>query len=141
MKKGVFVIAIIAMIGSLLIASGVLIAAVTPPDEVVIENEGYKRDRYGPTNFSHKKHSTEYGAACTDCHHEYEDGKNVWKEGDPVEGCAECHDPNGKRKDEPMGLRYAYHENCEDCHEKALKEGKKDAPRKTQCTVCHKRKR
>ena len=141
MRKRLFTIAIIGILGSMLIATGVLIAAdTTPPDEVVIENEGYKKDRYGPTNLSHAKHTAEYGAKCTDCHHDYQDGKNVWKEGDPVKKCVECHDPKGKSKDEPMGLRYAFHDNCEDCHNKAIKDGNKNAPKKTKCKECHEKK-
>lgn len=139
MKKWVFTIILFAIVGSLFIAAGVLIAA-DAPDEVIIENDGYKKDRKGSVTLSHAKHAVEYGAACTDCHHDYEDGKNVWKEGDPVMGCAECHDPEGKSKDEPRGLRYAYHDNCADCHHKAIDAGNKNAPKKTKCTACHAKK-
>lgn len=140
MKKGALTIILITVIGSIFIAAGVLIAANTPPDKVVIENEGYKRDRYGAVTLDHAKHVSDFGATCKDCHHEYEDGKNVWEEGDPVTPCADCHDPEGRSKDEPMGLRYAYHDNCNDCHNQAIKEGKKNAPKRTSCTACHEKK-
>ncbi len=138
-KNGVLMIAILAVAGLLFIAVDAM-TATEPPDEILINNSGYKKKREGPVKFDHLKHSKEYGAKCTDCHHDYQDGKNVWKEGDPVKDCKECHDPNGKHKDSPMGLRYAYHDNCEDCHEKVDKEEGKNAPRKTKCRDCHEKK-
>jgi hypothetical protein len=137
-KNGALTIAIIALAGFLFLAVDAM-TATEAPDEITIDNSGYKKKRQGPVKFSHGKHSKDkaYGAKCTDCHHDYKDGKNVWKEGDPVKKCAECHDPNGKSKDKPEGLRYAYHDNCEDCHEKAQKEGNKVAPKKTKCRDCH----
>ena len=142
MKKGALSVILLAAAGVLFIAGNVMTAEeVEPPkDGIVIDSKGYKKKRYGPLTFDHAKHVDEYKEQCVDCHHDYQDGKNVWKEGDPVKKCDECHDPNGRSKDTPMGLRYAFHDNCNDCHEKAIKEGKKDAPKKTRCTACHKRK-
>ena len=92
--------------------------------------------RKGPVKLTHKKHSADYKVACADCHHEYKDGKNVWKEGDPVKKCSACHDANEK-KDKADKLQNAYHKNCKDCHKKAVEEGKvKDAPFK-KCNDCH----
>ena len=60
--------------GLMFITVGALTAAekVEPPDEVTIENEGYKTDKKGPVKLSHKKHNEEYKVACTDCHHDYQ---------------------------------------------------------------------
>ena len=41
--------------------------------------------------FTHKKHNVDYKIACADCHHDYKDGKNVWKDGDEVKRCDACH--------------------------------------------------
>lgn len=95
-----------------------------------------------PVEFTHEKHSKEHGIACTECHHIYKDGKNVWKEGDKVQPCITCHPADreeAKKLSEKEGvkildLKNAFHKNCKDCHVKVDKEGKK-AP--TQCKQCH----
>jgi len=128
----------IALTGLVFLTVGVLTAA-DVPDEVTIENEGYKKDKKGPVKLSHKKHSVEYKVACTDCHHDIQDGKNVWKEGDPVKKCSECHNPL-KKQGKVMKLNIAYHKNCKNCHKALIKEGKsKDAPFK-KCNQCHQKK-
>ena len=138
MRKGLLTLVIVALTGLLFIAAGALTAGDVPdvPDEVTIENEGYKKDKKGPVKLSHKKHTEEYKVACTDCHHDYQDGNNVWKEGDPVQKCSACHNPL-KKEGEVKKLQNAYHRNCKNCH-KALEEGKK-APFK-KCTECHQKK-
>jgi hypothetical protein len=105
------------------------------PEEVVIENKGYKKDKKGPVTFQHKKHQEEYlnlddkKIACTECHHKYEDEKNVWKEGDPVKKCGaeDCHDPLKKKGKKQHKLQIAFHKNCKDCHKAIVKAGKKKA--------------
>jgi c(7)-type cytochrome triheme protein len=90
-----------------------LAAAPKPPQTVVLK---------GPTkpavDFNHKKHAETLKIACTECHHKYVNGKNVWKQG------------------KPMGLKEALHKNCIDCHKKEKAAGKK-AP--TMCNECHKK--
>jgi hypothetical protein len=124
--------------GLVFFSVGTLIAAEqVVPDEVTIENTGYKKDKKRPVKLGHKKHSTDkkYGPVkCVDCHHEYTDGKNVWKEGDPVKKCAECHDPKKNTKKDGakvMKLQNAYHRNCKNCHKK-----EKKGPFK-KCNECH----
>jgi hypothetical protein len=116
---------------------GVLTAA-DVPDDVTIENEGYKKDKKGSVHLSHKKHGSEYGAVCTDCHHDYKDGKNTWKEGDPVKKCIDCHDPN-KSVGEKKKLQLAFHDDCKECHKEAKKAGKDNGPT-TKCNDCHAKK-
>jgi len=123
--------------GFLFLSVGVLIAA-DVPDEVMIGNDGYKKDKKGPVKFTHKKHAADYKIACTDCHHEYKDGKNVWKEGDPVKKCSACHDPS-KKDGKVMKLQNAYHRNCKNCHKDLGKEGKPTGPFK-KCNDCHEKK-
>ena len=103
-------------------------------DEIIIENLDYETDRKNPVKFSHKRHNEEYDIACVKCHHAYQDGKNTWKEGDPVENCANCHDPVNDQ-DNMMKLQTAYHNNCKDCHKEVSEEGK-EAPYK-KCSDCH----
>ena len=109
------------------------------PDEISIDNKGYKTDRKGPVALSHVDHAENYDVACAECHHEYKDGKNVWEENDPVKKCAECHSPlksDGKIKK----LSIAYHKNCKGCHKKLAKEeGGTEAPYK-KCSDCHEKK-
>ena len=122
--------------GLIFFSAGTLIAAQTVPGDVLIENKDYKKDKKRPVPFSHKKHVAEYGATCTDCHHVYKDGKNVWKEGDHVEKCSKCHDPlkNTKEGDvKVMKLQNAYHKNCKNCHKE------KDKGPFKKCNDCHKK--
>jgi len=105
------------------------------PDEIVIDNEAYERNIKEPVPLSHKKHSEDYGVACDQCHHAYKDGKNVWKEGDPVQKCSECHDP-AEKKDGAYKLQNAYHNNCRNCHKKLKQEGKATGPM-IKCNDCH----
>jgi len=137
MKKSVLTLFFVILLGCLFFSISVLTAA-DVPDDVTIENEGYKKDQKGSVHLSHKKHSTEYGVVCTDCHHDYIDGKNIWKEGDPVKKCIECHDPN-KSEGKKKRLQLAFHTDCKDCHKEEKKAGKKNTPI-TKCTDCHAKK-
>ena len=114
------------------------------PDLLIIDGKCYKNDQKDPVRFDHKKHSSEFinvegqKIGCTECHHIYEDGKNVWKEGDPVRGCASagCHNPL-KKIDNRLKLQIAYHNNCKECHLALVKSDKKtedESP--TQCNNC-----
>jgi hypothetical protein len=151
MNKKSLTLLMIALAGVLFVTVSALTAADNPaknacdvPDEVTIQNEGYKKDKKGPVKLSHNKHADKkenkgYEVACTECHHEYKDKKNVWKEADPVKKCSECHNPL-KKEDNVIKLQNAYHKNCKNCHKAAVKEGKsKTAPYK-KCTKCHEKK-
>ena len=138
MKKGLLTLVVVALTGLIFLTVGALTAA-DVPDEVIIQNEGYKKDKKGPVKLSHKKHETEYKVACTECHHEYKECKNVWKEGQPVKKCSECHNPL-KKEDKVIKLQNAYHKNCKNCHKALIKDGKsKKAPFK-KCNDCHQKK-
>ncbi len=145
MKRRILNFLIVA--GAICFTTAVLASAaekVLPPDEVVIENQGYSDDKKGGVKLSHKKHSDPtsakgFGVGCAECHHEYKDGKNVWTEEQPVKKCAECHDPT-KDQDTAKKLQTAYHNNCKNCHKDLIKEKKsKDAPYK-KCNDCHAKK-
>ncbi len=130
MKKGIITFVTVLFVGLSVIVSGVLTAA-DVPDQILIQNE-YPQDKKGPVSFSHKKHVVEYKAACTDCHHRYEGGKNVWQEGQPVEKCSACHDA-AEKQGAAMKLGGAYHQNCKGCHKE---HPDTSAPLK-KCNDCH----
>lgn len=133
MRKG-WILVIMLVCAGLLFASGILTAADAPVD-IVIDGKTYKKDIKGPVNFSHTKHSAEYGAKCEDCHHNYADGKNTWKTGDEVKKCSTCHDVE-KSEGNAKKLMMAYHNNCQNCHKEKVKEGKAAPDKK--CEGCHK---
>jgi len=115
------------------------LSAVDPPEDMMIENEGYKPDRKSPVIFSHLNHAEDYEVSCMQCHHEFEDGENVWQEGDPVNKCVECHSPV-ENQGAVKKLSIAFHKNCKTCHRNLARAGiSKDAPYK-KCTDCHKKK-
>jgi hypothetical protein len=81
--------------------------------------------------FSHDLHAETYQVSCDTCHHVYENGKNVWQEGDPVQLCSDCH---GGSKAE---LVNAYHMNCWGCHKRIKQDySAADAPT-SNCAKCH----
>lgn len=110
-----------------------------PPDEVVINNEGYRQDKKGPVTLSHANHVDLYEVSCEECHHYYidEDGVwNDWAEGEPINKCAACHPATGSTED-AKSLLIAYHRNCIGCHREVVKEGiSEDAPQR-RCFDCH----
>ncbi len=124
-------------------------AVVESPDEVTIQNKDWPKEKYGPVKFEHNKHATEYKIQCTECHHVYKDGKNVWKEGDKVQKCSACHNvyllgkdlSQASAEEKKLSLYKAYHDNCLGCHKKIKKEkGKEETKAPTKCTACHAKK-
>lgn len=118
-------------------------AATKAADVITIKAGLWTSHTKAPVEFSHKKHAEEYKIACTDCHHKFENGKNVWKEGDPVQKCEACHNEptiQGEKKLPPeqqkLNLKLAFHENCVGCHQK-LKKDKPDTKAPVTCTGCH----
>jgi hypothetical protein len=132
MRKGWLMLLVVAVTGLVFLAIGPLasIKAADAPAELVIENKVYKEDKKGPVKFGHQKHSTDYKITCKQCHHVYKDGANVWKEGDPVQKCSACHNPE-KKEGKVDKLQNAFHKNCRNCH----KEQNKGPFKK--CTECH----
>jgi hypothetical protein len=105
------------------------------PGEIVIDNKVYQTDRKGSVWFPHSKHADTYVEACSECHHEYSNGRNVWQEGQPVQKCRTCHDPS-KSEGRVKKLSIAFHNSCKACHKKHAAAGGTNAPYK-QCTDCH----
>ncbi len=149
-----FGIAAVIVLGLVFVA-GVIHAGTTVPDVIKMETPAYEKRTKGIVEFSHKKHFTEYGATCGDCHHD-ENGQPLTdlKEGDDVQTCITCHKEtvldkaDRKMPKEEKIAKYhneAIHANCIGCHKEHNKEnklGRKDpkaAP--TSCTQCHPRKK
>ena len=147
MKTKYLTLLVVVFTGMLFLAVGALTAAEKQKaaDEIMLENKGYAKDKKGSVKLTHKKHNVDFKIACTECHHVYEGGKNVWKEGDHVEKCSKCHPlvwPKGKKKKkgEAIKLQNAYHKNCKTCHKKLLKAKKPTGPTK-KCNKCHAKKK
>jgi len=82
----------------------------------------------------HNRH-VEAGLSCKDCHHIYENGKNILDEGKLEEGnkeirCFSCHGPKSG-----LNVEQAFHKQCIGCHGKYQKEKKKTGPQ--YCGGCH----
>jgi len=104
-----------------------------PPTGELLLTSPFKMKK-PPMKFDHGKHVADK-IACTECHHVYEDGKNVWHQGDVVQPCCACH--MEKTENNVPSLERAFHTNCRDCHRDLQKEGKVSGPYK-KCTECHK---
>lgn len=85
-----------------------------------------------PVWFSHRLHH-ERRVACQQCHHEYQGGRNLWKQGQPVKPCYSCHSHQvqARRPD----LINAFHRQCKGCHLKRRQQGLKAGP--VDCLECH----
>jgi predicted CXXCH cytochrome family protein len=123
------------------IACAVLFAVVSiplatdAPDEINILDSSIENPKKGAVHFTHKKHAVDYKIACTECHHVYKEGKNVFKQGDPVQKCSACHDPV-KSEGNVKKLMLAFHKNCQGCHKDLEAAGKPTGPTK-KCNDCH----
>ena len=146
----------LTLVGIAVVFMARAIQAGTQVDDVIkMQNPAYSEHTKGIVEFSHKKHATEYGAKCGDCHHDDKGQPLDIQEGADVQGCIECHKIPGEvpkdvkkewktkklKKDETNKLAREYHaeaihDNCIGCHKKWNKENKsKAAP--TSCTKCH----
>ena len=106
-------------------------ATAMPEKDITIHStDVFKETKKGPVVFPHVKHKA---LKCTDCHHEYKDGKNVWQEGQEVKKCSACHKLEADGK--VVKLEKAYHNKCVNCHKKVKAEKKPTGP--TACTKCH----
>ena len=107
-------------------------------DVILLNNQGYKKKRKGPVEFTHKKHAYEYRFLCWDCHHDYKDGQNIWVPWGETKRCSQCHDPRKKEPNKIM-LQKAFHYQCKGCHKELEKIGRKAGAYK-KCGGCHQKK-
>ena len=137
MKKGIFLLGAVIISITLFAGAGMLIAT-DVPDEMSLHDPAIAKHKKDAVTFTHKKHAVDYKIACTECHHVFKDGKNVFKQGDPVQKCSACHDPV-KSKGTVKKLMLAYHKNCQGCHKDLEKAGKTTGTTK-KCNDCHTKK-
>lgn len=133
-KRGTILLTLI--LGIVVVCAWTLAYAATkmPDKDLVIESKDvFKKKKKTPVVFPHAKHKA---LKCIECHHEYKDGKNVWKEGQEVKKCGACHKLKKDGKKEK--LEKAYHNLCVKCHKALKKEKKKTGP--TSCSKCHPKK-
>jgi hypothetical protein len=85
-----------------------------------------------PVPFSHRVHEAR-GVACTQCHHDYQGRRNVWRQGQPVATCQACHGlrPEARRLD----VKNAFHRQCKGCHLRLRQQGRQAGP--ITCQGCH----
>ena len=146
MKKGLLVLT--ALVFSVACVFS-MVGAADAPENIEMNSPVFKKHTNAIVTLSHKKHAEDYKIACADCHHVIKDGKNVWKEGDKVQKCTECHkeakapkakegEPKMSKADKIKNYYYsAIHENCVACHKAEKKKGK-NAP--SACKDCHPKK-
>ena len=133
MKKGLLVLT--ALVFSVACVFS-MVGAADAPENIEMKSPVFKKHKKAIVTLSHKKHAEDYKIACADCHHHYEGDKNVWKEGDKVQKCDECHVTPKKNKGKTLSMYNAFHKNCRDCHKDEKKKNKKTkAP--TKCAQCH----
>jgi hypothetical protein len=152
-KKQLLTLILIGMAG--LFFAAAIQAGTTVEDVFPMENPAYEKHTKGIVQFTHKKHATEYGAKCGDCHHDDKGQPLELKEGDDVQPCMECHKIPGtvpkdvkkewkekkisKDEQNKMAREYhaeAIHDNCIACH-KAWNKANKSKAAPTSCSKCH----
>jgi hypothetical protein len=136
MRKKLFFVGALIISAALCAAVGIPLAT-DVPDEISILDPSIENPKKGAVPFTHKKHAVEYKIACNECHHVYKEGKNVFKQGDPVQKCSGCHDPV-KSEGNIKKLMLAFHKNCQGCHKDLEAAGKTTGPTK-KCNDCHKK--
>ena len=156
-RKPLFTLCLLGIAGLLFAAA--IQAGTQVADVITLKNPAYEKHTKGIVEFTHKKHATEYGASCGECHHDDKGQPLELKEGDEVQNCIECHKIPGTvpkdikkewrekkiAKDEQKKMKLDYHAeaihmNCIACHKKWNKENKsKAAP--TTCSKCHPKKK
>ncbi len=141
MRKGKLVSCGILVVLAVFMASFVVFAQQKAPDTMSIK--AFPTPTKAAVELTHKKHAEDHKIACSECHHVYKDGKNVWKDSDPVDKCGKCHTNmvvEGEKKlspeDQKLNLKLAYHNNCVACHQK-LKKEKPDTKAPVTCAQCH----
>ena len=104
-------------------------------DVIILDKNDFPKRRKGPVRFEHRKHALNYNVSCWDCHHEYEDGKNIYSPWNSTLQCADCHDPETK-EDNIVKLQTAFHLSCKTCHEKEKIFGDNPLAYR-ECNRCH----
>jgi hypothetical protein len=86
-----------------------------------------------PVLFSHRLHEAR-SLPCQACHHDYRAGRNIWRQGMPVDRCQTCHGLT-PRADNRLDLKEAFHRQCKGCHLELRQRRYQAGP--TDCRDCH----
>ena len=122
-------IALIIALGTVFISFTILSAKTDPKSDF----DNFQRP---PVLFFEKYHDQHMeNQDCLDCHHKYENGKNILDEddldaGDADTSCVSCHDGTVK-----FDLQQAFHRQCMGCHDRLSAENIKTGP--SLCGECH----
>ena len=120
------------------------------PEEIEINSSLWPKKESGHPILPHKKHVTEYGIKCVDCHHVYVEGKNVWQEGQEVQKCQTCHTclktaralKKATPEEKKLSLQKAFHDTCKACHKQLAKNpGTTKSKAPVKCLDCHPKKK
>ena len=121
-------------------------ADASPPAEFTLVSELWETHTKNAPLLTHEKHIKVHEIACSECHHVYEQGENIWKQGMPVKKCETCHDePTIKNEkklppdEQKKNLKSAFHGNCRGCH-KLLKKANPESQAPVTCSQCHPKK-
>lgn len=119
----------------MLFAGGCVVpAGHAQPDEILLNHSrSFGRNRQNPVRFSHGQHMSQFD--CLDCHHRYENKKNVLdpdelEQGAAAAQCLTCHNPGSNCR-----LQGFFHKQCLSCHIAQQQAGKPSGPR--MCIDCH----
>ena len=77
----------------------------------------------GDVLFTHQVHAEDYDLDCASCHHNLEDGDEIYS-------CSECHEVGGTADDDPVGYTDAMHAQCIGCHDEM-------GAGPVECATCH----
>jgi hypothetical protein len=105
---------------------------VAQEDRYFIESKAFENRQRPGVEFNHLLHYEIL--ECTDCHHDYVDGENIWDMYSGKNYCSDCHTVSGE-DDTGMGLMQAFHEQCVGCHQETFKQGKNTGY--IMCGECH----
>ncbi len=150
MNERTFSLLTVVFTALLFVLVGTLTAADKPeaPENITMNSKVHPKHTKKLVTFSHKKHADHKDIGCADCHHVYKEGKNIWKEGDPVQKCEECHSEPKKPKEDKTKMtkaekikkyhKDAIHANCKGCHKKMIdKESEMGKTLLKGCKGCH----
>jgi len=111
------------ILGLVLLAAAALCYTVLKPDAPEEPIRMLFKGSAGDVLFTHQTHVNEYDTDCASCHHNLDDGDEVYT-------CSECHEPGASEDDDVMGRTDALHAKCIDCHEEM-------GAGPTECASCH----
>lgn len=103
-----------------------------PPEDIWLQIKKPGRLEKPAVRFSHRRHP-KAAMPCEACHHDYQRGRNLWQEGQPVKKCQDCHDLITRAG--RLDLKNAFHRQCKGCHLSKRKARLAAGP--VNCQGCH----